>query len=61
MNGLYNLVGAVGKLFCLKLGGYFFDEYGSYSPMILVGVGNILVIFISIILILFGKFSKEGQ
>jgi MFS family permease len=47
--GGFNIAGAVGILFCSKVGGYLYDEVGPQGPFILIGALNAVVFIFALI------------
>ncbi|KAJ9086805.1 hypothetical protein DSO57_1000429 [Entomophthora muscae] len=49
VSGIYSLFGAIGIIFCSRLGGYLFDAWRSGAPFILMGGFHALLFVLGII------------
>ncbi|SAM09536.1 hypothetical protein [Absidia glauca] len=59
--GTYSFFGALGIIVLSKLGGVLFDRWMKGAPFLLLGIGHALVLVLSIIVYLWGRFSKKAS
>ncbi|KAI8338494.1 major facilitator superfamily domain-containing protein [Chlamydoabsidia padenii] len=57
--GTYSFFGALGIIVLSKLGGVLFDKWMKGAPFLLLGIGHALVLVFSIVVYLWGRFSKK--
>ncbi len=48
--GMFNTFGAIGIFIAVAIGGRLFDVYGGYSPFVLVGAMNLVVVLFAIVI-----------